>query len=62
MNPGRVALTQAEYDELGKKILAALEDCRICAVSQHGPSAEPVCLARQTGFSRAWAGSEVTRT
>ena len=26
MNPGRVALTQAEYDELGKKILAALED------------------------------------
>ena len=26
MNPGRVVLTQAEYDELGKKIHAALED------------------------------------
>ncbi len=26
MNPGRVSLTPEEYDELGKKILAALED------------------------------------
>jgi len=26
MNPGRVALTPEECDELGKKILAALED------------------------------------